>query len=208
MKPTLRAGLATIVVVSLLAGCATVPTGPRVGALPGSRTTPEQFGADDAACRNYAQAALGPNAAQPSNDAAAANAVGATLIGAAIGALFGAAVGDPGTGAAIGAGTGLLGGSINAANAGGYSTYALQRGYDQAYLQCMYARGHQVPGRVAYRTAPGNFAPPPGAGYPPPNTPPPGYRPPPSAVPTPGFPQPSAVPPPSGFPAPGTPPPG
>jgi len=203
-----RTALATILGGSLLAGCVTAPTGPAVNVLPGSRATSEQFSADATTCRSYAQAALGPNAAQPGNDAAAANAIGATLLGAAIGALFGAAGGDAGIGAAIGAGTGLFSGSVAAANQGGYSTYALQRSYDRAYMQCMYARGHQVPVRVASPTAPGNYAAPPGAGYPPPGTPPPRYRSAPPAAPAPGYLPPSTVPPPSGFPAPGTPPPG
>ena len=39
-----------------------------------------------------------------------------------------------------------------------------------AYAQCMYARGNQVPGQMAYRAAPpGRTAP----AYPPPNYPPP-----------------------------------
>ena len=212
MKSPMRAGhrtaLATILGGWLLAGCAIVPTGPAVNVLPGSRATTQQFSADADACRSYAQAALGPNAAQPGNDVAAANAVGATLLGAAIGALFGAAGGDVGLGAAIGAGTGLFGGSVAAANQSGYSTHALQRSYDRAYLQCMYARGHQVPVRVGYRTAQGTYAAPPGAGYPPPGTPPPSQRPTPPVAPAPGYLPPSAVPPPAGFPAPGTPPPG
>jgi hypothetical protein len=210
MKSSIKAGhrtvLATLIGGSLLMGCVTAPTGPAVNVFPGSRATSEQFSADASNCMGYAQAALGPNAAQPANDAAAANALGATLLGAAIGALFGAAGGDVGTGAAIGAGSGLFGGSIAAANQGGYSTRALQRSYDRAYLQCMYARGHQVPVRVAPLTVPGTYAVPPGAGYPPPDTPPPKYRPAPPVAPA--YPPPNTVPPPSGFPAPGTPPPG
>ena len=48
--------------------------------------------------------------------------------------------------------------------------YEAQRRYDIAYVQCMYARGNQVPGRTAYRAPP-----PPGSApaYPPPNYPPP-----------------------------------
>ncbi len=55
--------------------------------------------------------------------------------------------------------------------------WTLQRRYDNAYMQCMYAKGNQVPG--VGRTYKEGAAPPP---------PPPGYTPPPSI----GFPPPSA----------------
>lgn len=179
--------------VVLFAGCVTVPTGPAVMSMPGAQKNFDQFRVDDADCRNYAQAVLGgPNAAQPANDAAAANAVAGAALGAAAGAIIGAASGNAGSGAAIGAGTGLVFGSAAGSNTAGYSSYALQRQYDGAYLQCMYARGNQVPGQVAYRGAappprtpvysypPPNYPPPnvaPG-NYPPPNYPPPNYPPP------------------------------
>jgi hypothetical protein len=195
--------------LALLAGCATVPSGPAVNALPGSRKTAEQYFADDAACRARAQAIFGPTSAQPANEVAAANVVGGTLVGAAVGALIGAAFGDAGTGAAIGAGTGLLGGSAAAANVSGYSTMQLQALYDREYLQCMFARGHQVPGRtVAFRPAPSasGYVPPstpPAAGFPPRDTPPPpgvggpqGYAPPSNVAPAAGFPPRNAPPPP------------
>lgn len=185
--------------VAVVSGCVTVPTGPGVMVLPGSRKTLEQFRIDEADCRNYAQAVLGgPYAAQPANDAAAANAAVGTAIGAAAGAIIGAASGQAGAGAAIGAGTGLLFGSASGSNYSGYSQYQLQQSYDIAYMQCMYTRGNQIPGRVAYRGAApsynypppdypapgassGGYPAPPGAAsgnYPPPNYPPPTPQPP------------------------------
>ncbi|MBK6336967.1 MAG: glycine zipper family protein [Betaproteobacteria bacterium] len=143
-----------------LSGCVTVPLGPAIGALPGPAKTAAEFGADDAHCRNHAQAAIG-GVAQAATDQAAATAVAGTMMGAITGAIIGAATGDAGAGAAIGAGTGLLWGG--AAGAPGYVSYDLQRRYDAYYAQCMYALGNQVPGRVTYRTP----------RYPPPNTPPP-----------------------------------
>lgn len=56
------------------------------------------------------------------------------------------------------------------------SAWMLQRRYDIAYQQCMYARGHQIPGvSRAGAPAPGERvpAPPPDAATPPPGTPPP-----------------------------------
>jgi predicted lipid-binding transport protein (Tim44 family) len=190
--------LATAVVA--LAGCATVPAGPAAPAIPGTRATGEQFARDDAACRAQAQAAFAPNAAQPANDAAAANVVGGAVIGAAIGALIGAAFGDAGAGAAIGAGTGALGGGTVAADISGRSNVEMQAVYDRVYFQCMYARGHRVPsGAVAqrqrYYEVPQSAAP--AVGYPPAGTPPParGYGPPSTQPPAGGFPPANAPPP-------------
>jgi hypothetical protein len=192
-KRSLVVALAAVVV---LAGCVTVPTGPAVPVMPGYQKSMDQFRADDGDCRNYAYAAIGgPNAGQPAADAAAGNAVVGAAIGAGVGALLGAATGNAGNGAAWGAGTGLLFGSAAGSNNSGYSSYALQRQYDVAYMQCMYARGNQVPGQVAYRGQPYRppntswippstspvIAPPPNpvpGSYPPPNYPPPNYPPP------------------------------
>jgi hypothetical protein len=51
--------------------------------------------------------------------------------------------------------------------------YGSQRGYDSAYVQCMYARGHQVPVYGRMLTSPG--APGPGYAAPMAPPPPPGY---------------------------------
>ena len=198
-KRLLASAVAAVVV---LAGCATVPMGPAVTVLPGYQKNFDQFRADEGDCRQYAQMAIGgPNANQPANDAAAANAVGAAALGAAAGAILGSVTGHAGNGAAIGAGTGLLFGSAASGNASGYSSYQLQRHYDAAYMQCMYARGNQVPGQVAYRGPPPpqapnyNYIPPsttpryPPANYPPPNAAPGSYPPP--NYPPPNYPPPS-----------------
>ena len=174
----------------VLGGCVTVPTGPAVRVMPGTQKSFEQFQADDMSCRQFAYASIGgPNAGQPGQNAAASDAAVAAAIGAAAGAAIGAVTGQAGHGAAIGAGSGLIFGSAAGANTAGYSSYALQRSYDTAYMQCMYSRGNQVPGYMAYREparmpvysyppsqnypapAPSESAPP--LNYPPPNTPPP-----------------------------------
>jgi hypothetical protein len=143
-----------------LAGCVIVPTGPAVMALPGTAKSFDEFRADDVSCRQYAQYSLGPGAEQVAGNAATANAVGGTVLGAAAGAIIGSATGRAGPGAAIGAGTGLLFGSAAGANAAGYSYYGMQRRYDMAYVQCMYARGNQVPSGPRYGPRP--YGPPPG----------------------------------------------
>lgn len=71
-----------IVAGLLLAGCASVPTGPAVQALPGSAKSADEFRSDDAACRETA--AMDAKATKKSR-------------------------------------------------------------YEMAYLQCMYARGNQIP---------------------------------------------------------------
>ena len=173
----------SLMAAALLGGCAMMPTAPMVTVLPGSTKPFDEFRMDDGYCRQYAQSTVaGPSQAASNN--AAANAIGGAALGAAAGAIIGSVTGDAGAGAAIGAGTGLLFGSAYGADTLGYSSYALQRQYDGAYVQCMYARGNRVPAR-AYRGYAENYPPPrypspgvppdypaPGS-IPPPNTPPP-----------------------------------
>jgi hypothetical protein len=129
----------------LLGGCSTLPPGPSVLVLPGSRTSFEQFQQDDSVCRGFATASTGTPAQQGAQESGVGSAVVGTAVGAAAGAAIGAAAGAPATGAAIGAGSGLLFGSaagVGRADAAGDS---LQHRYDNAYLQCMYAKGNQIP---------------------------------------------------------------
>lgn len=186
--------LAALSPLLLLAGCMSMPTGPSVMALPGTGKNFEQFRFDDAECRLYAQNQIGGGSA----DQAAVDAgVRSAALGTAIGAAAGAAMGGHDA-AAFGAATGLLMGTMAGAGAGQSSAYATQRYYDNAYVQCMYARGQQVPVPAAMarsrRQAPVEPAAttPSGAGYAPP--PPPGYAPPPSGT--------SYAPPPAGYPPP------
>lgn len=145
-----------------LGACVTVPSGPSVVALPGKNKSFDQFQADTFACQQYARQAVGGPAEQANNNAAA-SAVAGTAIGAAAGAIIGSASGNAGPGAAIGAGTGLLVGSAAGSNYYYGSYYGVQRRYDGAYLQCMYAKGNQIPVR-----APARYRAPSPAYYPPP----------------------------------------
>lgn len=144
-----------VVPALLLAACVTVPSGPTVMVLPGTGKSFEAFQADNYTCQQYAQGAVGAgNPQQAANNAAAANAVVGSLLGAAAGAAIGAATGQAGQGAAIGAGTGLVFGAAGSGPAYGYSYAQTQAMYDQAYVQCMYAKGNQVPVRAGYRNSP------------------------------------------------------
>lgn len=154
-----------------LVGCAHMPNGPSVMVLPGSRMSFEQFQQDDYACRQYASGSVG---ASP-NQAAADSQVSSAVAGAAVGAAAGAALGGGG-GAAIGAGTGLVAGSMVGMGEGRGAAYATQEGYDNAYIQCMYGKGHRVPvsgqfSNDAFQTPPARSATP--IPPPPPGTPPP-----------------------------------
>ena len=149
----------------MLSGCATMPTGPMVPVLPGPGKPFEVFQADDYACRQWAQQQIGgASPSQTANQNLATGATVGTLVGAAMGAAIGAATGNVAAGAAIGGGAGLLGGTAMGSNAGAASEYQLQRRYDMAYQQCMYAKGNQIPGVRPVRA----YGPPPGYGPPPP----------------------------------------
>ena len=180
-----------------LTGCVFLPTAPMVTVLPGSAKGFDQFRVDDDYCRSYAYSSVvGPS--QAASNTAAANAVGSAALGAAAGAIIGSVTGDAGAGAAIGAGTGLLFGSAAGANTLGYSSYALQRQYDGAYVQCMYAHGNRVPARLVYGGSMASY-PPPGtrAPNPPPaDRVPPDYKPPADSAP-PGYPPSDSIPPPN-----------
>jgi hypothetical protein len=186
-----------------LAGCATPPpSGPSVMVLPGTSKTFDQFRFDDHECRQYAGTQLGGQTPeQASSSSAAKSAAVGTAVGAAAGGLM---AGNSGAG--VGAGMGLAVGALAGLDASSSSSYSLQRRFDIAYQQCMYAKGHQIPmaaSRYAPRTAnirstppppPPPAAPAPRAATPPP--PPPGNppAPPPNVTPPPPPPAPPAPP--------------
>src|SRR5262245_34802842 len=122
----------------LLAGCVTLPVGPSVAVLPAPEKPPEVFGADEAACREYAAQQTGLTQPHIMEQHEIRSAVLGPLLGraagAAPGAAFGAAAGNASLGTAGGAaaGSGVAGG--------------LQGRYDRAYQQCMAAKGNQMPG--------------------------------------------------------------
>jgi hypothetical protein len=173
--------IAVLTLPWLVAACTTMPSGPSLMALPGKDKSFDQFRADDMACRNYA---LGSVGGLTPSDAAAQSGVGSAVVGTAVGAVAGAAIGGQ-QGAAVGAGTGLLVGGLAGTQTAQASGYDLQQHYDFGYIQCMYAKGHQVPvyGRTYQQSQtaakipppppPAAPPPPPGAPPPPPGPPPP-----------------------------------
>jgi Glycine-zipper domain len=164
----------------LVGACATLPTGPSVMVLPGSSKSFEEFQADDAVCRVWAGRQAGPTAEQASTQSGVESAAVGTAVGAAAGAAIGAASGNPGAGAAVGAGSGLLVGSAAGTGEAAYAGRSAQGRYDVAYMQCMYAKGNQipVPGGAVHRYS-GRAAPPPPPAPRPSHVPPPPPGPPP-----------------------------
>ena len=155
-----------------LTACTVMPTGPSVMVLPGSGQTFDRFRADDLDCRQYAHLQIGGKTA---TEAARESVVTSAAVGTAVGTVAGAAIGGSGQGAAVGAGVGLLAGSAVGSDTARASGYGSQNQYDNAYIQCMYAKGHRVPvpGNMNY-SAPvrakdaGIPPPPPGSPPPPP----------------------------------------
>src|SRR5207244_7788901 len=154
-----KACIVPLAAASLLAACATVPTGPSVMVLPGTGKNFEQFQADDAVCRQWAAQQTGTTPRRAATESTVSGAAIGTAVGAAAGAAIGAAAGSPATGAAVGAGVGLLGGTAAGASAGSSGQDTVQRRYDMTYMQCMYAKGNQIP--VSRGSMPTSYSSPP-----------------------------------------------
>lgn len=156
-----------------LAGCASVPSGPDVMVLPGTGKNFEEFRVDDMVCRDFALRQIGGTEAE---DKANREAIRNAAVGTAIGAVAGAAMGGRDS-AGVGAGTGLVIGSVAGSEATRSGGFGSQRRYDNAYIQCMYAKGHRVPVSGNFSQAAGTGGAAASASVPPP--PPPGLPPPP-----------------------------
>lgn len=169
----IRRSILVLGAVSLTA-CTVMPTGPSVMVLPGAGQSIESFRDDDGYCRQYAYIQIGGKTAE---QASRESAVTSAAVGTAVGALAGAAIGGGKQGAAVGAGAGLLMGSAMGSDASRSSGVGTQRQYDNAYIQCMYSKGHRVPvsgnmmapqQRAVRSSEAGLPPPPPGAPPPPP----------------------------------------
>lgn len=169
MKRLLK--ISVLLPLLFLSACVTVPNGPSAMSLPGTGRTFDQFRYDDTDCRGFASAQVG--GATPQQVAVDSGMRSATA-GAVLGALAGAAI-DGGSGAAIGAAGGAALGGLAGTGAASASSYELQRRYDGAYMQCMYAKGHKIPvyGNFASQRPSRSYSPGYSPGYPPPPPPPP-----------------------------------
>ena len=132
------AKLATLAATVSLAACIAPPAAPTIPVAPGPSKTLEMFGADQAACQQYAAAQISPAVAAANNQAVGGALLG-TALGAGLGAGIGAIAGNAAKGAAIGAASGGALGII-----GGASEESLQQQYDNIYGQCMATQGNSV----------------------------------------------------------------
>jgi hypothetical protein len=142
---------AALVAMISLSACVSPPVVPTIPVAPGPNKSADAFGADQAACQQYAGAQIAP-AVNVANNQAVGSALLGTALGAGLGAGIGAAAGNAGKGAAIGAASGGGLGIIGNAFATPYAQGSLQQQYDMMYGQCMAAHGNSV----------ASFSPPPG----------------------------------------------
>jgi len=141
-----------------MSGCATIPTGPSVMVMPPPGKPFDVFTKEDNTCKQWAQQQIGTNPQEIANKNTTTGAAVGTAVGAGLGAAIGAASGQAGAGAVIGGASGLLVGTSEGSQAGQAYGNEAQRRYDNAYVQCMYSYGNQVPG---YRTPRAATTPPP-----------------------------------------------
>jgi hypothetical protein len=136
--------IAAVVTLFAVSACAvSEPRGPTVMAFPKPGTSQTVFEQEHLQCRNYAaEMVYSARPGQPSLHTAVGGAAVGTLLGAAAGAAIGGAARSPGAGAAVGSAAGLAGGSEAAAK--NATASELQKRYNIAYTQCMYALGNGV----------------------------------------------------------------
>lgn len=146
-----------VTVLFLFTGCATAPLGPTIQVMPAPGKPFATFQAESEECQAWAFQQMG---GQEAVDRVNANAVLYGVIGGAIGAGIGALSGASwgygprsrrryaASGAAMGAGIGTAAGAAQGAAASAHSSQQLQMIYDDAYVQCMYSKGNQVPGQA------------------------------------------------------------
>lgn len=138
-----RKSPAVLAAALLTAGCATMPTGPMVRVMPAPNKPFKVFAQEQSDCERYASGQVAGGTQAANN-----RALGATALGAVLGLGIGAATGS-GRAATVGAVSGGAIGAAVGANQSSYAGYNLQRRYDIAYSQCMYAEGNYVPGMMA-----------------------------------------------------------
>ncbi len=142
----LKGMLLLLLALVALSGCATIPTGPSVMVWPGPGKPFEVFQSDDAVCRQWASQQVGAQPGESANKTLVSGAAVGTILGAGLGAAIGAASGHFGAGLGIGAASGALLGTAAGIEPSSGARGEVQRRYDNAYMQCMYSKGNQVPG--------------------------------------------------------------
>ena len=134
--------------VLLLAACASTPMGPTVRALPPQGKNFDQFQSEQYNCKQYAEDQV-RGQAERANTTGLIEGVGGTILGAGLGAAIGG-----GQGAAIGAAGGAVAGTAVGASTSGHEQKGIQQQYNDAYVQCMVAKGNQLDRPVMYAPQP------------------------------------------------------
>lgn len=132
----------------VLVACATPPMGPMVRALPAKDKPFEQFQMEQASCKQYAFDEV-RGQAESANTTGLIQGIATTALGAGLGAAIGG-----GHGAGIGAAAGAVAGTGIGATTSAQQQGGIQEQYDNAYIQCMVAKGNQVERPVVYQPAP------------------------------------------------------
>ena len=101
------------------------------------------FQNEDLMCRDFANHQLGVAPAAQAQQQVVAGAAAGAAVGAVAGAVMS---GGDSEDIGEGAGAGMLAGTAIGADRANQDSYQLQQRYDIAYMQCMYAKGNQVPG--------------------------------------------------------------
>jgi uncharacterized protein YcfJ len=136
---------------STLIACASIPSGPNIAVMPGPGKPFEVFQADNATCKDYALREIGVNPDEKARQQVMTGAATGAVVGAAAGAII--SHGDSHATGTL-AGMGALAGTAVGADAANQSRATLQRRYDIAYAQCMYAKGNQVAGFPTLKPVP------------------------------------------------------
>ena len=136
------AGVSGVVALGLLlSGCARPRWGRRCRLCPGRGSRSTRSSSIRPAAGSCAKSAVAGQAQNANN-----RAVGAAAIGTVLGAGLGAAIGG-GRGAAIGAGSGAIAGTgLGMGGSSRNEQSGIQQQYDNAFAQCMYAKGNMVTG--------------------------------------------------------------
>jgi len=132
---------ATLSLAFLLAACASAPVGPTVQVMPGKHKPFDVFQQDQEQCKTYAHSQIAGQV-----DAANNKAAGQAALGVLIGGIAGAAGGNSQQAAGAGAAAGLVTGTAVGADTSQNAQVSIQQQFDNAYMQCMYARHNLVPG--------------------------------------------------------------
>jgi len=122
----------------LIAACASDPLGPTVRVLPKQSKPFEQFQQEQGYCKQYASDQI-RGQAERANETSLLQGLGATALGVGLGAAI-----DGGHGAGVGAATGAVAGTAIGAGTSTGKQKSIQQQYDDAYVQCMVAKGNLI----------------------------------------------------------------